>query len=53
MKPLIRKKDKDTDGNQRYILQWEEDGKICTKTLNAQYLLDSIKKSRSSKEETD
>jgi hypothetical protein len=46
MKPRIRKKDKDVNGNSRYILEWEEEGKRCTKVLNPVKLLDYVKKSK-------
>jgi len=46
MQARIRKKDKDRAGNQRYILEWEEDGKIKTFALNPDKLLDLIKKSK-------
>ena len=52
MRARIRKKDKDRKGNQRYILEWEEDGKICTKVLIPKKLMDFFKKSRTLKEET-
>lgn len=45
MKPRIRKKDKDKLGNSRYILEWEENGKICSFSLNPKKLLDYAKKS--------
>lgn len=45
IKPRIRKKDKDKFGNSRYILEWEEDGKIKTFALNPDKLLDYVKKS--------
>jgi hypothetical protein len=40
MNPVIRKKDRDTKGNQRYVLEWEEDGKIKAWTFTAVKLLD-------------
>ena len=46
MKARIRKKDKDKDGNSRYILEWEEEGKVCTKVLNPNKLLDYYKESK-------
>ena len=46
MKPRIRKKDKDKSGSSRYILEWEEDGKLCTLALNPVKLLDYVKKSK-------
>lgn len=50
MNPRIRKKDKDTKGNQRYILEWEEDGKLHTFGYTAAKLLDYIKKSKINEE---
>ena len=50
MKPRIRKKDKDKHGNSRYILEWEEDGKIKNFALNPDKLLDYVKKSKIIKE---
>ena len=46
MKPRIRKKDKDKKGNSRYILEWEEDGKIRNHALNPHKLLDYLQKSK-------
>jgi hypothetical protein len=43
MKPRIRKKDASKDGTNRYILEWIEDGKLCTFSLNPSKLLDSPK----------
>lgn len=45
MKPRIRKKDKGKNGSSRYILEWEEKGKVKTYALNPQKILDYIKKS--------
>ena len=50
MKPRIRKKDKDIKGNSRYILEYEEDGKIKNFALNPDKLLDYFKKSKNIKE---
>jgi len=50
MKPRIRKKDKDKLGNSRYILEWEENGKLYSFTLNPDKLLDYVKKSKIIKE---
>ena len=50
MKPRIRKKDKDKKGNSRYILEWEENEKLMTFSLNPTKLLDYIKKSKILKE---
>lgn len=52
MKPIIRKKDKDSKGSQRYILQWISKGKIKTFGFTASKLLDSLKKSKIIKEES-
>ena len=46
MEARIRKKDKDTKGKQRYVLEWEESGKTLTWGFTATKLLDYIKKSR-------
>ncbi len=50
MKPIIRKKDKDSKNNQRYVLEWSEDGQTRTFGFTAAKLLDSLKKSKTSKE---
>ncbi len=42
MKPRIRKKGKDTKSNSRYILEWEEDGKLMTFSLNPKKMLKEI-----------
>jgi len=52
MKPRIRKKDKDKYGNSRNILEWEEEGKICTKVLIPEDILDYVKKSKNLKVES-
>lgn len=44
MKPRIRKKGANKDGSAVYILEWIEGGKLCTYTLNARKILDSLKK---------
>ena len=46
MKPRIRKKDKDKDGLSRYILEWEENGKTKSYTLNPIKLFGLLKKSK-------
>ncbi len=46
MKPRIRKKDKGVKGNKRYVLEYLEEGKIKTLTLNPKKILDLIKKSK-------
>jgi len=48
VKPRIRKKGKDKKGNSVYLLEWEEDGKIRTFTLNPAKLIDYAKKSKKS-----
>ena len=48
MKPRIRKKDKDKLGNARYILEYEENGKVKSYALNPDKILDYIKKSEKS-----
>lgn len=50
MKARIRKKGKDKYGNSRYILEWAEDGKLYSYTLNPKKILDYIKKSKILKE---
>ena len=51
MTPRIRKKDKDRKGNQRFVLEWEKDGKTINWTFTAPKLLDWLKKSKFIKEE--
>lgn len=46
MRPRIRKKDKDTQGNQRYVLEWSEKGQIRTFGFKPSKLLDYLKKSK-------
>lgn len=54
MKPRIRKKDKDKFGNSRYILEWEEEGKVKSLTLDPNQLyLDYVKSPKNNKEASD
>jgi len=50
MKPRIRKKGKNTDGTTRYIIEWEENEKVCTLVVNPVKYLDYVKKSKITKE---